>query len=192
MLGRLWSSLHSTLSTLSWGKPVPTHSSPADSRLPKAFLLVTVVLQSVKCALLPCIEPQGQGTKSVAPIAPSPVWVSAHVITPFLRVPTQGHRSYLITSLSFLLDCLWIFLTALIVQECVYQFPVFSKNCYTCKCIFDVFVRGGEFHVLLLHYLDQSLLEHLHSNNLHLTFYIIMVMQFNFLNIILPRKHNYN
>ena len=30
---------------------------------------------------------------------------------------------------------------------------IFSENCSTCRCIFDVFVVGGEFHVLLLYHL---------------------------------------
>ena len=33
---------------------------------------------------------------------------------------------------------------------------VFSENCSTCRCTFDVFVEGGEFHILLLHHLDKS------------------------------------
>ena len=28
------------------------------------------------------------------------------------------------------------------------------ENCFICRCIFDVFVGGGEFHIFLLHHLD--------------------------------------
>lgn len=33
---------------------------------------------------------------------------------------------------------------------------VFSENSSICRCIFDVFIGGGELHAGLLHYLDVS------------------------------------
>ena len=33
---------------------------------------------------------------------------------------------------------------------------VFWENCSTCKCIFDVFVGGGELPIFLFHHLDQA------------------------------------
>ena len=71
--------------------------------------------------------------------------------------PARDTGPDLITSLPFLPDYVWIFLTALVVHESFWQLLVFSENCSTYKCIFDVFVWGGELHVLLLRHLDQSL-----------------------------------
>ena len=33
-----------------------------------------------------------------------------------------------------------------------------SENCYTCTCIFDVFVEGRKLHVLPFHHLDPALI----------------------------------
>ena len=55
--------------------------------------------------------------------------------------------SYPVTCVSFL-------------QHLLYRSPsasfylVFHTSCTTCRCIFDVFVRGGELHILLLCHLD--------------------------------------
>ena len=35
--------------------------------------------------------------------------------------------------------------------------PVFSEKCFTCRCVFDVFMEGGELHILLLCHLYLSL-----------------------------------
>ena len=34
---------------------------------------------------------------------------------------------------------------------------VFSKDFSTCRCVFDVFMVGGEFHIFLLCHLDPKL-----------------------------------
>ena len=58
----------------------------------------------------------------------------------------------MIASLPFLPDSVWTFPTALVVLESFCQSPVvFSENCSTCRGIFDVFMGGGECHVLLCH-----------------------------------------
>lgn len=36
---------------------------------------------------------------------------------------------------------------------------VFIKKCFACGSVFDVFVRGSEFHVLFLKHVDQSLVD---------------------------------
>ena len=46
--------------------------------------------------------------------------------------------------LSYCLGCTGVFLL------------VFSKVFSTCWCIFDVFMGGGEYHILLIHHLDQT------------------------------------
>ena len=50
---------------------------------------------------------------------------------------------------------------------------VFCENCYTQICIFDMFVREGEFHVLLLHYLD------LHRSILFFSIFVYLQYQGN-------------
>ena len=73
--------------------------------------------------------------------------------------PSQGRGPILIFLLSFLSDymqkqCIHF------LQPWLYNDPsaifqlVFSENSSTCKRNFDVFLRGGEFHVLLLCHLD--------------------------------------
>ena len=50
----------------------------------------------------------------------------------------------------------------LVVLESFFQYPEdFSVNGSTCRCIFDVFVVGGDFCVLLLYHLDLYLLSQL-------------------------------
>ena len=82
-------------------------------------------------------------------------------------MPPRGTSPDLIASLPFLLNSVWIFLAALVVQEsfCSLQL-VFSENCSAFRCIFDVFVGVGEFHVHLLHHLDPILVE-IQEGNCH-------------------------
>lgn len=58
-----------------------------------------------------------------------------------------------ITFLPFLSDYVSIFHTALVVYESFCWFSVFNENHFTCGCIFDVFMVGGELHMLLAHHL---------------------------------------
>ena len=58
----------------------------------------------------------------------------------------------LITFSSYLMMCgffsqLWLYRS----PSASFQL-VFSENCSTCRCTFDVFVEGSEFHILLLHH----------------------------------------
>ena len=64
----------------------------------------------------------------------------------------KGMGPELITFLSFQPNYMWIFLTALIIPVFL---PVSSENCSICSCIFEVFVREVQLHVLLLHHLNQ-------------------------------------
>lgn len=71
-----------------------------------------------------------------------------------LQIPPRGMGpdpvpfgpSYLVTRRSFLQIQLF--------QSCSSSKLVFHENCSTGRCLFDVLVRGGEFHVLLLCHLD--------------------------------------
>ena len=123
-----------------------------------ALLVVPVALQPAQGAHLPCVGPRNWGAQFVARTSHTPGRVSARVISLFLWVPSrQSTGANLIAFLLFLPDYLWIFLAALVVQESFCQFPVsfqwelFHMQMY----FFDVFVEGGEFHVLLLCHLDQ-------------------------------------
>lgn len=59
-----------------------------------------------------------------------------------------------ITFLPFLPDYVCIFHTALVVYESFCWFSVFNENYFTGRCIFDVFMVGGELSILLIHHLD--------------------------------------
>ena len=97
------------------------------------------------------VGPQDRGAQQVACSAYSPGWIFSHVIF-FLCVPSKRHRSrpdcfsFLPTqfrvALSYTLLCTSDFL------------PVSSQNYSTCRCLFNVSVEGGEFHVLLFRHLD--------------------------------------
>ena len=74
---------------------------------------------------------------------------------PFPLNPFPGHRSWPITFFSsYPITCIPF------LQPCLYRSPsacfqlAFSENYSTRRCIFDVFVGGGELQVLLLHHLD--------------------------------------
>ena len=43
-----------------------------------------------------------------------------------------------------------MYVSAWVVQEFSSFWLVFSENCSTCRCIFDVFTEGDELHTLLL------------------------------------------
>ena len=45
---------------------------------------------------------------------------------------------------------MWTFLTALVAQENFAGFQLAFNENFTCGCIFDVFMGGCEFHVLLM------------------------------------------
>lgn len=62
----------------------------------------------------------------------------------------------------FFFSSSYLIMCGFFLQPWLYRSPsasfqlVFSENCSTCRCSFDVFVEGGEFHILLLHHLDKS------------------------------------
>ena len=67
--------------------------------------------------------------------------------------PPRGMGPNPLTSFPFLPDFLWICM-ALVIEESFCQCPVcFSEDCSACRCHLDVFVKGSEFHILLLHHL---------------------------------------
>ena len=104
-------------------------SSHAQSRLPTALLLVSAVLWTARGADLPCVGPQDWGIQFVAftTLSPEQVYIHPsplHVISLFLWVPSQGHRSWPNHFLPLLPNCLCIFLIALVVQVSFCQFPV--------------------------------------------------------------------
>ena len=80
--------------------------------------------------------------------------ISTHVISLVLWAPSQGYRSWPdgVSSfptqfrLSYSLCCMGVFLL------------VSSENCSTCRCVFDVYMVWGEFHIPLLHHLDQPII----------------------------------
>lgn len=71
--------------------------------------------------------------------------------------PPRGTGPNPIAFLPFLPNYVYIILTALVVQSPSVSFwLVFSKNCATCRYIFDVFMGGDELYNLLLHHLDPN------------------------------------
>ena len=76
-------------------------------------------------------------------------------VSPFLSPLTGEHvPTWWLLFPSYLLLCRSFLQPWLYKSSCQFQL-VFSENWSTCRCIFDVFVEGGEFHVLLLHHLGQ-------------------------------------
>ena len=130
-------------------------SSKVETSLPTALLLVPAAFQPVKVAHVPWVGPQDCGPQYVAWTAHSSERVSVHVIPLLFCVPHLGTDTNLITSLLFLSDYMWIFLAALVVPGSFCQFPVhFEWELFHMKYIFDVFMGGVEFHLLLLCQLD--------------------------------------
>ena len=65
------------------------------------------------------------------------------------------HSLYLIASLPFLSNSMCIFPTTLLYKSLSASLQLgLNENCSTCRCIFDVFMVGGEFNILLLQHLD--------------------------------------
>ena len=78
-----------------------------------------------------------------------------YLSNPFPLNPFPGHM-YLPDNFSFL-PTQFHFLYPYLYRSCSTSLQlVFSENSSTCKCIFDVFVGGGEFYILLLCRLDLS------------------------------------
>lgn len=96
---------------------VCTHKK-AEPRLSSTLLLIPPALQPAKGTCVSCVKPQDWGTQYVDWNAHSPWRISPHVISLFLRVPCQGHRLNLITSLpaqlhvafSYIPGCTGVFL----------------------------------------------------------------------------------
>ena len=122
------------------------HPSQTESLLPTA-LLVPAVLQPAKGAHLPGIWPRtGAPNLWLSPLTPQ--GGSLPMYFPFSsKSPPRGitwllfNPSYLITCGSFSQCCLYRSLPASFQLD-------FGENCSTCHCIFNVFMGGGEFHVL--------------------------------------------
>ena len=102
---------------------------------------------------LPHVGPQNWGTVFVPHPSLSRAAVTC-VFTPFVRVPSQRHMSWL-DNFSSLFTWLYVYFSCSL--SCIgVLLPVFSDNCCICWCIFDVFLAGwwSDLHVLLLCYLD--------------------------------------
>ena len=113
--------------------------------LPTALLLVPPALQPAKGTCLPGVEPLGCGSRSVASVAHSPGRFSTCEIPLLFWVPSQAHRpqpdhfssfpTWFHVDVSYSLGCTRVFL------------PVSVQwDGSTWRCIFDMFLEGGEFH----------------------------------------------
>lgn len=121
-------------------------------------------LQRRKRAHLPCIRPEDWGAQWVAQTTDCPRRISTHVISLFLWVLFQGHKSWLI---GFFV-CLFFFFSSssysvmcvFFLQPWLYRKPsasfqlVFRVDYSTCQCIFDVFEVEGELCIVLLCHFD--------------------------------------
>ena len=76
---------------------------------------------------------------------------SCNLPFPLSPLPRAQVLMWSLTSLLFLSDSfkMWTFLTALVAQEKFAGFQLAINENSTCECIFDVFMGGCEFHVLL-------------------------------------------
>ena len=118
-----------------------------------SHLLVPLALQPAKGASSLCQNPELGCLLLLTPQGCSPP-----TLCPFSSEshPTDTD-SNLIVSLSFLLNSLWICLRALVYCSLSARlWFVFGENCFICRCIFDVFMKGSDFHVLSLHRLNLS------------------------------------
>ena len=64
------------------------------------------------------------------------------------QVPTQEHEFWFRCFSSLHYMCM--FQPGLYRSSSASFWLIFSENCSTCRCIFDVFMEGDEFHILLL------------------------------------------
>lgn len=89
-------------------------------------------------------------------------WPGIHgnlCVTFFLLVISQGHRSQP-KALLFFPSYPIIIMCVQFLQPWLYKsrsssfYLVFHETCTTCRCIFGVFISGGELHLLLLCHLD--------------------------------------
>lgn len=117
------------------------HSSGAESRLPTALILVSSAFQSGKGAHFSFVELQ--------PRAPN-MWLEP-----------LNFRDSLCPCISFSSESpprdprLLLFISYLILYVASYSRSdslqlVSSENCSTCRCIFNMFMEGGDLHILLL------------------------------------------
>ena len=100
------------------------------------------IFQPANRACVLCLGPHDWDPQSMARPTYSPRQVSITAISLFLWVPSQGHRSRPNLSSSHHSDSLRSFLQPwLYSNPSSFQF-VFSENCSTCRCIFNVFLVG--------------------------------------------------
>ena len=119
-----------------------------------ALLSVPAVLPAAMGGLSPLHRTTGLGCPDCGSTCSLPR-ARVHPCGPSLPFRTLlGRRSQADAFFSNLLGYMEIFLIALIVQFFCQFLLVFHENCSTCRCIFDVFVEGGELHILLLCHLD--------------------------------------
>ena len=121
------------------------------------FLSVPVILQPVKEGLSPRYKIPGLGHPVRGFHCSLPMVILFPWILPFpgTKSPPKGTGPHPIILISFLPNYMWIILIVLFVQQSFSNFQlVFSENCSTSKCIFDVFMGEGELHILLLCHLN--------------------------------------
>ena len=128
------------------------HFSQAEPRLPTAFLFVSRALPLGKGLVFPCQTPGIGSTMcgsnySLAKEDRRPCNLPS--------VPSRGpDPNPMVIYLPFPLDSLWLFLTALVVQESFLLSLVFSEDFSTCMC--DVFRREDDCCILLFCHWIQS------------------------------------
>lgn len=128
------------------------HFSQAEPRLSTAFLFVSRALPLGKGLVFPCQTP-GIGSTMCGSNYSLAKEEAAHVISPQFH-PRDPDPNPMVIYLPFPLDSLWLFLTALVVQESFLLSLVFSEDFSTCMC--DVFMREDDCCILLFCHWIQS------------------------------------
>lgn len=140
------------LHPFSESKQACAHSSWAESRLPRATLLVPLTLQPTKGTHFTRVRPQGWGTQHVAWTAYSPGRIATwgRYNLPSLWIPSQGYRFYFdhFSLLTWFYMCFSYSLGYIGVLLPVSR-KFFYDNCSTCRFIFHAIYGGGEFCILL-------------------------------------------
>lgn len=143
------------------------HLPPPEWSLGFFSLSAPVVPWLAQEACLPCMGSQGWDAQSVAWLTHSPEWVST-VWFPFSSeaLPRGTCPNLVLCFPLYLIMCISFSPPCRSPSACFLL--VFCEYCFMCRCIFDVFLEGGDLCTILLYHLDLPPLSGPVSHGFHL------------------------